>query len=435
MNVPGPAHPVSFIFTGIPRRLPPTASRTALLTQNDELHVVAAACIEQVQRDHALLKLKDRENRTLREQLHSRALQAGKGKKRTKGRRRRAGKTGHPRHMTGEENLNQLARQDAEGKMQDLFKEARVEFKERRQAITQEEREVALQRKKKEAAEKSAKKKETAAAKKAAKEQERAAARAMKEQERAAARAAKEQERMAKAQEREAAHAVKAQEREAARAVKEQERAAKAQEREAAAVAAREAKELAAQKRHVLAAGTPKKTTKVAKKAQSVRGLKKKEEAIAAGAKKVLKASSLIKDSRRGHNGGGSVSSSESESVSEPGSPIPAPTHPPPHGVRPRPLRRPGATTGEAVAAPPTGTTAASAVASSTAVAGPSSSTSSQHRAEMEPVAAVTGEADENAMQVDSATVEQTAASVNPAELAVAAVSRPLRRSARRKGQ
>jgi len=61
--------PVGFILAGLPPPIPPSASRTMLVQEVNDLRTIAQACMDQVQRNHALLRLKDEEKEVLLKKL------------------------------------------------------------------------------------------------------------------------------------------------------------------------------------------------------------------------------------------------------------------------------------------------------------------------------------------------------------------------------
>ena len=112
------------LLIGIPPMLPQGASRQALLNQLSEFRAIAMAACEQVQKDHAQMVLMDGEN----ERLRQLAFAKQKKKKKTQ-------TTSHPRHMTGAENLEELARADWNAAIKGVFQEAANVFKAQRKKI------------------------------------------------------------------------------------------------------------------------------------------------------------------------------------------------------------------------------------------------------------------------------------------------------------
>ena len=89
------------------------------MNQLSDLHAIAMAACEQVQRDYAQMVLMDGENERLRQIAFAKQTKQRK-KKQT---------SSHPRHMTGEENLEVLARADWNMAMKSVFQEATETFK------------------------------------------------------------------------------------------------------------------------------------------------------------------------------------------------------------------------------------------------------------------------------------------------------------------
>ncbi|KAH9830932.1 uncharacterized protein C8Q71DRAFT_727124 [Rhodofomes roseus] len=124
-----PVQQVSFILAGLPCTLPTNASRAALQKQNEELHTILSTLVTQVQRNHATtLQLKDHENTSLCQQLHTKSQ--NKGRKAAK-----AAPSGQARHMTESVVLTELAKADIKGKLQDIFTDAAGQFKQRQKQI------------------------------------------------------------------------------------------------------------------------------------------------------------------------------------------------------------------------------------------------------------------------------------------------------------
>ena len=103
----------------VPPPLPGTSSRQQLRAENMLLRDIIRQAGIALEEDYAQMKLMDMEN----ERLRKRAFE--------KERRKKLNKltSGHARHMTAEENINLLARQDWESRMKDILKEAAPRFK------------------------------------------------------------------------------------------------------------------------------------------------------------------------------------------------------------------------------------------------------------------------------------------------------------------
>jgi hypothetical protein len=130
---------VKYIMANFPAQLPIRASRDALLAQNAELrYLLDRSCI-QMQRDYALRKLMDKENGRLRKRLYDKAH---KPKKKLT--------SGLSRHMTSEETLDALARDEWASAMKEVFKEG--VFKARRDAYEKHCRDLAAAEKAREKA-------------------------------------------------------------------------------------------------------------------------------------------------------------------------------------------------------------------------------------------------------------------------------------------
>lgn len=103
---------VKYIIRNVPKPLDQRASRDEYAAQNSELRLLLDRCCYQMQGDHALKKLMEKENQRLRTRLFE------KGKKKSK-----KLTSGFARHMTGEECLNALARDEWESAMKEIFKD------------------------------------------------------------------------------------------------------------------------------------------------------------------------------------------------------------------------------------------------------------------------------------------------------------------------
>lgn len=103
----------------LPPNLGPHATREALHAQNNELRWLLDQARYQMQKDYALKKLMDKENEELRDRLYNKKNKPGKKEK-----------TGFARHMTAEENLAELAKDEWAAVMKQIFKDPI--FKERR---------------------------------------------------------------------------------------------------------------------------------------------------------------------------------------------------------------------------------------------------------------------------------------------------------------
>lgn len=95
----------------VPRRLGPLAGRTALTAQNEVLRYLLDQACYQMQKDYALKKLMDKENERLRKQLYN--------KKNTPKKKER---TGLARHMTDEDNIIELLKDEWVACLKELVK-------------------------------------------------------------------------------------------------------------------------------------------------------------------------------------------------------------------------------------------------------------------------------------------------------------------------
>jgi hypothetical protein len=154
------------LLIGIPPLLPQGASRQALLNKLSEFRAIAIAACEQVQKDHAQMVLMDGENERLRQ------LVFAKQKKRKK-----TQTSSHPRHMTGAENLEELARADWDSAMKGVYQEAVNVFKAQRKKIDNHYRTLAWADKLRQQRERAAEKLRVRMVKLAASEAEKAAKR------------------------------------------------------------------------------------------------------------------------------------------------------------------------------------------------------------------------------------------------------------------
>lgn len=121
----------------VPRRLGPRAGAEALAAQNEELRYLLDQACYQMAKDYALKKLMDKENERLRKQLYT--------KKNKHNKKERAG---FARHMTSEENLIELAKEDWVAAMKLVWKEP--VWKQRREICEKHARELAAEEKKRE---------------------------------------------------------------------------------------------------------------------------------------------------------------------------------------------------------------------------------------------------------------------------------------------
>ena len=119
------------------KKLGPRATVEALRKQNDKLRYLLDQACYQMQKDHAFKKLMDSENERLRKQLYNRQ---------NKPKKKQA--TGFARHMTSEENLVALAREEWQAAMKEVFKNP--VFKERREKYDRYCKEIAAKEKERE---------------------------------------------------------------------------------------------------------------------------------------------------------------------------------------------------------------------------------------------------------------------------------------------
>lgn len=101
--------------------LHPKSSRAAFIAQNIELRELLEKARFQMQRDYALKKLMDKENQRLRQRLFDKSNKPQKKQR-----------SGLARHMTAEENLDDLAYEEWKSAMKEVLKSD--VFKERRKA-------------------------------------------------------------------------------------------------------------------------------------------------------------------------------------------------------------------------------------------------------------------------------------------------------------
>ncbi|KAF7971789.1 hypothetical protein HWV62_19919 [Athelia sp. TMB] len=102
---------VKFILKEVPKPLSELASRAALAAQNLHLRYLLDRACFQMEKDYAIKVLMDKENGRLRKKLFDKS--AKKGKK----------TTGYARHMTSDEVLDALAREEWASAMKEVFKE------------------------------------------------------------------------------------------------------------------------------------------------------------------------------------------------------------------------------------------------------------------------------------------------------------------------
>ena len=121
-----PEEPMERYHIEVPPPLPGTSSRQALRGENMMLRDIIRQAGIALEEDYAQMKLMDFENERLRKQIFAKENRS-KQSKRTSAR---------ARHMTGDEMLDFLARQDWEGRMKDIFKEAAPQFKILKKNIT-----------------------------------------------------------------------------------------------------------------------------------------------------------------------------------------------------------------------------------------------------------------------------------------------------------
>lgn len=202
---------IQYVLKNLPRKLPPFASRDALANQNAELRYLLDRSCYQMQRDYALKKLMEKENGRLRKRLFDKS-----SKKKSKFAQ------GFARHMTSEESLDALAKEEWAAGMKEVFKEK--VFKQRRDAYEKYCRELAAEEK----------------------AREREAERTKKEEERAQREAEIMRERTRKAQERRCVQEERKREKEHQKALK---NAVRLQKAAAAAAAKAKKRELAGTRR------------------------------------------------------------------------------------------------------------------------------------------------------------------------------------------
>lgn len=109
-------------ISGLPDRASARASKETVLAENAALRKIIERCCYQMQRDHAVKKLMEKENEDLRQQLFGRA---NKPKKKQV--------NNLARHMTAEENLQTLAIEDWKSSMKLVF--ASEEFKNQKKRL------------------------------------------------------------------------------------------------------------------------------------------------------------------------------------------------------------------------------------------------------------------------------------------------------------
>ena len=130
-TTPGIAN--QYLLVGIPPQLPPSASRHALETQIEQLRAIANAACIQIQKDYTQMVLMDSEN----ERLRQRAFSKQKKAKTTQ-------TTAHPRHMTSNEVLEELALADWRAAMKKVHKEAMPVFQAQRKAIDNNAKQIGI---------------------------------------------------------------------------------------------------------------------------------------------------------------------------------------------------------------------------------------------------------------------------------------------------
>jgi hypothetical protein len=118
-DLPDEEEPVQRYHIEVPPPLPSTASRQALRAQNMTLRDIIKQAGIALEEDFAQMRLMDLENERLRKRVFAKEKQKSQNKR----------TSGHARHMTANENLDLLARQDWESRMRDVFKEAAPRFK------------------------------------------------------------------------------------------------------------------------------------------------------------------------------------------------------------------------------------------------------------------------------------------------------------------
>jgi hypothetical protein len=130
-----------FTIAGLPPAPTQSTSRDSLLAQNLQLRDLLDRACFQMQRDYALKKLMEKENERLRQRLFNKT---NKPKKKLY--------SGNARHMTSDEVLEELAREDWQAAMKEVFKSEI--FKQRKNAYEQYCRDRAAQEKETEKARK-----------------------------------------------------------------------------------------------------------------------------------------------------------------------------------------------------------------------------------------------------------------------------------------
>jgi hypothetical protein len=118
-DLPDDEEPMEWYHIEVPPLLPGTASQVALQAENMMLCDIIKQAGIALEEDYAQTKLMDLENKRLRKQ----AFKKEKQKKQNKL------TSGHAQHMMAAENLELPARQNWEGQMKDVFKEAAPQFK------------------------------------------------------------------------------------------------------------------------------------------------------------------------------------------------------------------------------------------------------------------------------------------------------------------
>jgi hypothetical protein len=113
-----------FEIAGLPPEPTRSTSREDLMAANLQLRELLEQARFQMQRDYALKKLMEKENERLRQRLFNKTNKP-KNKQ----------STGHARHMTSEEVLEELAREDWQAAMKEVFKSD--VFKQRKRAYDQ----------------------------------------------------------------------------------------------------------------------------------------------------------------------------------------------------------------------------------------------------------------------------------------------------------
>ncbi|KAJ3484616.1 hypothetical protein NLI96_g5517 [Meripilus lineatus] len=215
-----------FQITGLPPRLLPTASRRDLRTENAQLRELLSKAGIELEKNYAQMRLMDMENGNLRQQLYNKPK---KPSKKT---------SSHSRHLTNEENLQLLAKEEAMQLWKDVFKEAAPQFRAQKDKIKQFYQDEAAEQKR-----------AVAAAKAVEREQEKLA----KEAERVAKAEARERHRVAVHERKEAERAQRVADRVAEKERKEAERARKVAER--IAEKERKAAEKAASEQNIIHRG------------------------------------------------------------------------------------------------------------------------------------------------------------------------------------